>query len=98
MTGVCFLNMAVHVAQPLLACNKVPLRAAHNQHHQHKSDQRGDDCRNRHDPVGLEHHQQAPKQQHYRGNQGDNAVLDGLGDGVDVVGDTRQDVAEGGLL
>ena len=98
MTGVCFLDMAVHITQSLLTCDKVLLGASHNQHHQHKTDQRRNNRRNGHNPVGFKHHQQASDQQHDRRNQRDNAVLDGLGDGVDVVGDTRKDITKGGFV
>ena len=92
------LDVAVHCAEVALLDGEVFLRAGHDEHHQHEADDRGEDGRERHGAVRHEHHDERTDEERHARNEHADALVERLADGVDVVRDETQHVAEGVLV
>ena len=95
MPRIRFFDVAVDFAQVLLLAGKVLLRLAHDEEHEHESDEACGDRRERHDPVCDEHHDDAADEHDHRRDEGRDRLVEGLTDHVHVVGDAREHVADG---
>ena len=86
--------MPVDLAEIPLLARKIFLRFAHDQEHEHKSDQARRDCRKRHDPVCDKHHDHASKKHNDGRYQRYDGLVQSLSDHIHVVGHARKHVAD----
>ena len=88
-----FLHVPVEIAEIPLLAHEVFLRFAHDEKHEHESDQARDDGGDRHDRVGHEHHDDAADEHDDGGKHGHERLIQRLTDGIHVVGNAGEHVA-----
>ena len=90
-----FLDIAVDLAQILLLGHEVPAGALANGHDDHQHQPQGEHRHQEEDRAEIQHHGHHAHKGQHPGDQGDHAVLQNLGEGVDVVGVAAHQLAVG---
>ena len=93
--GVVLLCTAVERSEPLLLGAEVLLRTAHDEGDDKEGEGNGRKGGERHPRVGKEHHDDDDNELHRRRERRAQRACHGLGDGIDVVGDAGERIAQG---
>ena len=93
--GVVLLRTAVERSEPLLLGAEVLLRTAHDEGDDKEREGNGRKGGERHPRVGEEHHDDDDDELHRRRERRAQRACHGLGDGIDVVGDAGERIAQG---